>query len=67
MGDEFTLWTDPWNTNLRAFNGKLEAECILFEAHNVEGDESTCYHDGVEYRFGSAKDRDLASDIYDEM
>lgn len=67
MGKEFILWTDPWNTNLRAFNAKLKHECILFESVYVAGDETNCFHDGVEYSFSSAKDLALATEILDEM
>lgn len=67
MGKEFILLTDPWKTNLRAFNAKLENECILFKTVCVDGDETTCFHDCVEYSFRYAKDLALATEIIDEM
>lgn len=67
MGEQFTMWTDPWNTNLKQFQSALEEQKIPFDSYNVEGDESTCYIDGVVYCFETSDQLDVAQEIYDNL
>lgn len=60
----FELWTNPFDDDLSYFESQLKLNNIKFEREYRDGDETTCFYDGVVYTFHTQQDFDEADNLY---